>query len=276
MSFNQLASETFGIDFEEWYQKGYWNNRYIPYSFANGDRVVANISVNLIDFVMKGEEKKAIQIGTVMTHPDYRGQGLSKQLMNRVLEDYKDYDFIYLFANETVLNFYPKFGFHAIQESQFSMDTIPLQTNISRIRKLDVNNDEDRELIYKLATERQPISKLFGTKHTQHLSMFYSIYVFADQIYYIKEEDTIVIFELEQDVLYIYDIISRTSQNTEHIISKIIDENTKKIVFHFTPNLKELQAKSQPYNGTEVLFVKMNGDHIEFPSQFKHPKTSQA
>ncbi|GIO00553.1 hypothetical protein J5TS2_12210 [Brevibacillus halotolerans] len=55
-----------------------------------------------------------------MTHPDYRNKGLSGKLMHYIIDKYeKECDFIYLFANETVLDFYPKFGFEKLQESSF-------------------------------------------------------------------------------------------------------------------------------------------------------------
>ena len=41
LSFNELAGKTFGIDFEKWYQLGFWNDRYVCYSFAEGNRIVA-------------------------------------------------------------------------------------------------------------------------------------------------------------------------------------------------------------------------------------------
>jgi predicted N-acetyltransferase YhbS len=87
-SFNTLASMVFGINFEKWYKLGLWNERYIPFSYVEGEQVIANVSVNLLDFVVNGKEKKAIQIGTVMTHPDYRNRGLSASLINKVLEEY--------------------------------------------------------------------------------------------------------------------------------------------------------------------------------------------
>lgn len=30
-SFNHLAKQSFGFDFEAWYQLGFWNDKYIPY-----------------------------------------------------------------------------------------------------------------------------------------------------------------------------------------------------------------------------------------------------
>lgn len=88
-SFNALAIETFakGLDFEPWYQEGYWNNRYICYSFVDDNQVVSNVSANRMVICEDGVLKEAIQIGTVMTHPDYRKRGLASKLIHRVLED---------------------------------------------------------------------------------------------------------------------------------------------------------------------------------------------
>ena len=45
-SFNELAGRTFGLDFENWYQNGFWGDAYNPYSVVENGRVVANVSVN--------------------------------------------------------------------------------------------------------------------------------------------------------------------------------------------------------------------------------------
>ncbi len=77
-SFNSLSQRIFDIDFEPWCHAGHWNDWYICYSFIDeDDSAIANCSVNLLDLIIYGSRKKSIQIGTVMTHPDYRGHGLS-------------------------------------------------------------------------------------------------------------------------------------------------------------------------------------------------------
>jgi hypothetical protein len=70
-SFNELAQRIFGIDFEVWYQGDYWNDNYICYSYTDHGRVIANVSVNTLQLVVNGQRINALQIGTVMTHPDY-------------------------------------------------------------------------------------------------------------------------------------------------------------------------------------------------------------
>jgi predicted N-acetyltransferase YhbS len=275
-SFNELATSVFGINFEEWYQKGYWNNRYIPFSYVDGNKVVANVSVNVLDFVIDSERKKAIQIGTVMTHPDYRNRGLSRSLMNKVLEEYENnYDFMYLFANQNVLEFYPKFGFTSVKEYQFSMEYSPSQSDLAGIHKLDGNKMEDLQFIYKFASERIPVSQAFGTQNSQGLLMFYCIYVFPNTICYLEKEEAIVIFEQEGKQLNIFDIVSKREVKIDNILAKITNSHINKIVFHYTPDYKGLGIQSDIFNGDDVLFVKTKGNN-QFPLKIKHPLTSQA
>lgn len=66
-SFNELAGETFGLDFEDWYRNGYWGEDYNPHSIVIDGEVAANVSVNRTDFIRRGERIRLIQLGTVMT-----------------------------------------------------------------------------------------------------------------------------------------------------------------------------------------------------------------
>lgn len=274
--FNGLATKVFGISFESWYQQGFWNNRYTPFSYIDGDNVVANVSVNVLDFIINGEKKRALQIGTVMTHPEYRKRGLSASLINKVLDEYENkYDFMYLFANQTVLDYYPRFGFKSVIEYQFSMEFSSNQSDFVGIRKLNGKNSEDVNIIFKFASDRVPVSYLFGTENSQGLLMYYCINVFNNDIYYLEQEDVIAIFKKENKQIDIFDIISKTEINIDDILTKITDRNTNKVVFHYTPDYKGINTESNIFNGSDVLFVRTNGNN-HFPIQVKHPLTSQA
>jgi predicted N-acetyltransferase YhbS len=275
-SFFELAINVFGISFESWYQKGFWSNRYIPYSYEERGKVISNVSVNLIDLIINGEKKRAIQIGTVMTHPEYRKRGLSARLMNKVLEEYEDrYDFMYLFANHSVLDFYPKFGYKSVNEYLFSMEFSTNQSEYTAIRKLHGHISEDLSFIYQFASDRVPVSQLFGTENTQGILMFYCMNVFYNDIYYLEREGVIVIFKKTDKQIDIYDIISKRDINIEEILTKIADIHTNKIIFHYTPDYKGVHIDSKMFKGEEVLFVKTNGK-VDVPIRVKHPLTSQA
>ena len=54
--------------------------------------------------------------------------------METVLSDWRDCsDGIYLFANDSVLDFYPKFGFCPMGEYQVSVNVTPKKGNICRL-----------------------------------------------------------------------------------------------------------------------------------------------
>lgn len=102
-SFNELAKKVYHIDFADWYDNGFWGEEYIPYSLVDGESIIANVSVKLMDFKMDGIDKNYIQIGTVMTDERYRRLGLIRYLMDKIIHEYKGkVDGIYLFANDTV------------------------------------------------------------------------------------------------------------------------------------------------------------------------------
>lgn len=274
-SFNQLADQTFGIHFETWYQHGYWTEKYQPYSFVDKGKVVANVSVNLINLVINHEVRLAVQIGTVMTHPDYRNRGLSKMLMDRVLEDFKHVDLFYLFANQSVLDFYPKFGFEKVEEVQFSLETKYIASNQSSIKKLDGSKSEDLEFIYKLAAERVVISNIFGTINSEELLMFYCLMVFPQDLYYLENEQALVIYQIEENVLHLYDVVCRNEIKLKEILLRITPDYIKEVVLYFHPDNHEILQKKQPYYSSNVLFVK-NMTNVSLPEEFIHPITLQA
>ena len=115
-SYSKLTMNIFALSFENWYENGYWDEHYTPYSILDGDRVVANISVCRLDYEYQGMIRHYVQLGAVATEKSYRGKGLSRRLMEEVLKDFNSYDGIYLYANDTVLEFYPKFGFEPKKE----------------------------------------------------------------------------------------------------------------------------------------------------------------
>jgi hypothetical protein len=65
-SFNELAMNVFGISFEGWYEKGFWTEKYDPFCFVDNSTVIANVSVNILELIMNGEKRRALQIGTVI------------------------------------------------------------------------------------------------------------------------------------------------------------------------------------------------------------------
>lgn len=72
-------------------------------------------------FDQNGERRNYIQIGTVMTDEAYRGRGLARQLISRILDDFRECDGVYLFGNMNALDFYRKQGFFEMTQYKYSV-----------------------------------------------------------------------------------------------------------------------------------------------------------
>lgn len=248
-AYNELAEKTFGLNFEVWYQSGYCGNTHIPYTLFDGKKAVSNVSVNCMEVAWQGKVRKYVQLGTVMTDPEYRNQNLSRYLMEEVLRDWKDkVDTIFLFANQSVLDFYPKFGFERQAQYQYSISIeaagrkrgeersikkVNLE-NLYEVEKLNIENPGHLKLLEKCYQKGNPFSKL-QTVNGFGLLMFYCGSFLKDCIYYIPEMDAVVIAEKEKENLYCLDIFCEAGKDLNRILAAVATEEISRIVFQFTP-----------------------------------------
>lgn len=202
-SFNDLTRRVFGFDFEAWDRAGLWTERYRPHALLCGDRVVANVSVNRMRFRAFGRPLELAQLGTVMTDPAFRGQGLARRLMEEVLcrlpED------VYLFANDTVLDFYPRFGFRRGEEHQYSRAVQPAR--LTTARPLDPAQPTTRALLEQLLTEARPCEALCLEDNAQ-LYLFYLLGPMKNCLYELPEHAGLAIAEQAGEELTLHALLS--------------------------------------------------------------------
>jgi len=274
-SFNSLTRKTYGFDFEEWYKNGYWQDRYIPYALLDGDNIISNVSVNVIDFFVMGEKKRFIQIGTVMTDKEYRNQGLNRFLMERVLEDWKEKcDLIYLFANDSVLDFYPKFGFNPAEEYQYSKEIFS-QNTTSNVTKLNMSNANDKKFLFDTINESKVFSQLAMLGNAS-LVMFYCTSFMKQSVYYIKDLDAIAIAEFNDNTLYLNDVFCKREIPLDDIIAALVNNEIKLAVLGFTPvDTTSFNAKLLKEEDT-TLFVMKDGREIFEDKKLMFPVLSHA
>lgn len=233
-SLNRLVKKTYGFDFEAWYRQGYWSDKYRPYSLVHKNEIVANVSVNPIDFMIGGRLRRAVQIGTVMTEEAYRNRGLSRVLMEYVIGEYENScECIYLYANDTVLDFYPKFGFRRAEE-YYCTKSFHKQSKAYSARKLDMRDSYDKGLVNRLVKKSLPVSA-YQMAGNPGLVMFYLISFMANNIYYIKELDLAAVASYEEDGLYLTDVFCEHEVNLDEVISSLATKPEIKVTLGFTP-----------------------------------------
>lgn len=272
-SFMQLAVDVFGLSFHDWYTRGYWQDAYLPYTLFDHGKAVANVSVNRMETLVEGQPKHYIQLGTVMTAPAYRNCGLSRRLMEAVLSDWRTQcDGIYLYANNTVLDFYPKFGFFKAEEYSFSKAIAPSPTPFVR---LDMDKEENVRLLYSYYEKGNPMNarpmlQNFG------LLMFYCGGLLKDCVYYSAALDCIVVAEYEAQTMVCHEIFCNKKADTERILTAAARPETRHIEFGFTPkdSLSCEQRRIDPDD--DQLFVWSGGENMFSSGSMRMPSLSHA
>lgn len=278
-SFNQLVERTYGFNFEAWYQLGAWNENYQCYSYLAKNEVIANVSLNHMQICYQGESYPMIQIGTVMTHPDYQNQGLIRELIKKIEADYQDkVEGFYLFANEQVLDFYPKFGYKKQVESCYTLNHQSEKATISSsVEKIDSQNQAHHQLIQRLIANRVSINQKFEILAMEHLEWFYYHTALADAIYYLPSLDSIILVSCEAGKLDIFDILTTGKLKLDEFLHEIEQEFTfEKVEFHFMPDEDWMDKidVTPSVDNDDTLFVKPLKRN--WPSPFKFPQISHA
>ena len=252
-SFNELSKQVYKLNFEDWYQNGYWGEDYVPYSIIDKDKIVANVSVNIMNFNYDGRIKYFIQLGTVMTVDSYRNQGLSRTLMEHILNEYQDQaDGFFLFANDSVLDFYPKFGFKKSKEYQYSK--IVSNSNVIRAFQVPMENKSHWKMLED-AIKSSICNSSFEMINNPGLIMFYVTKFMKDCVYYIKKQDAYAIAEIEGETLLIHNIFAKKIVDLNSIIEEF-GSNIKEVIFGFTPMNTEGYILSEVNKKNNTLFVR--------------------
>lgn len=215
-SFNTLAEKTFGLNFENWYQNGFWNHNYTPYSVVINGQVVANVSVNRTDMLMGGQRKRLLQLGTVMTDESCRNRGFIRAIMEEIEKDYPQVDGVYLFANDSVVEFYPKFGFRKSHEWEYRK-AVSL-TGQCRMERIIMDAPERWTLLSRAMEENQFHSQC-DIVDNPGLIFFYVSQFMQACVYHCAELDAWVIAEREDSTLLIHNVFAKRQLDLDDVIN---------------------------------------------------------
>lgn len=244
-SFNELTRKTFGFDFIKWHAAGHFGDMYVPHVIMDRDKVVSNVSVNQMQFDVGGVIKNYIQIGTVMTDQKYRGQGLNRKIMESVLQEYEGKtDGIYLFGNDSVLNYYPKFGFVPCKEYEyyFSCET-KSDLHPYSLEKVDMSDGVQAGKVYTVLEEYFAAPYSSNENDAMYMSENLGLYHFwldsayKNDIYYLPECDSFVVGALKEGKLYLYQIISKYKVELERV-ARAFGDGFSEVVMGYTPVYK--------------------------------------
>ena len=272
-SFDALSIDTFGLSLEDWYQNRFWGDNYILYSIIEDNKVVANISVSITNMSFSGEMKKFIQLGNVMTDKDYRNRGYIRQIMNQIDAEYADKtDGIYLFANDTVLDFYPKFGFKRAKEYQYSKQV--LNSGECQYEKVIMDNTSAWDIMVSVMDKNQ-FQGRFDMIGNHELIMFYVTKFMRKNVYFHKKSNTFVIAEIDAEQVLIHNVFSTTLVDIDDVFAWF-GKNVKKAVLGFVPMNSVGYKVEELKKENTTMFIKGDTLNIIEREKLRIPSLSHA
>lgn len=202
-AFNALMLETFGFSFEAWHRRGLWGADYIIYAIFDGEVMLSSVGVYQMDLLVNGKPQRAYQIGAVATHPDHRGQGFSRQILSHILDERPGAPF-FLFANPSVLDFYPRFGFRRIHDQQPCLQSglERLNTLPGSMRRLSVGDPAVGDYL----SRRACFSNLVDCVNAAPVQWFHLLLEFPENLYEIPALQVMFAAGQEGSTLTLYNV----------------------------------------------------------------------
>ncbi len=265
--YNQLATDTFGLSFEDWYNSSHFDGSHMPYTLFDGDKAVSNISINFMDVEFEGKIRKYVQIGTVMTDKAYRGQGLQKRIFSRIMADLQGKcDALFLFANAKVLDFYPKFGFEKASEYTF---TKTVNGAGGQVQQLDMSDSRSVDMVKKYYAKGNPFSAM-AVLNGFALEMFYLSGPYSSCVYYLPQYDAVLVAEKDGDKLTVLDVFCGADKNLDSILTTFCQGKTE-VSLGFTPVNRDSWQVTLFDDKDTTLFVHKDGENIFSGRQLLFP-----
>jgi Predicted acyltransferase len=263
---NDLIQEVFGFSFEPWHRMNLWNERYESYSIIENEKMLSNVCIFKTDFILQGKSVQAHQLGAVATRKDCRNKGYSRKLMQFIEEKYPQMP-AFLFANASVRDFYPQFGFKRVFGGVQKLE-IEINNQLEAV-KLSIDDKRVADFI----ENRKCFSNVTDCTNTQSVQMFHMLIDYPENIYYIPNVDVIVVAEQDGDRLFIADIIAKKPINFEDIKPFLPFSGIKQVEFGFSADwLGILEGWQKDGEESGLLFVRGN---FNLPDLFKFPVMSE-
>lgn len=262
--FDQLMTRVFGLSFEPWNELQLWDENYDRFVIENEEGLfVSSVCVYKVQMKLGDHTFHAYQIGGVATLPEYEKQGLSRKLLEHVIERFGDHP-MYLFANPAVTEFYPKFDFQRV------IPSIPVK---------DVNLDQDTQpkkaTVYdavKLAQQRSQFSEVLDVVDAASINAFHYVLAYPDDLYWINDH-TIIVAQRQGTTLYLIDVIASQPITFKELEKLLPFQDIDKLSFGFIPDFLDTDYNWMPSN-TSHMFLFLRGNW-PLPEKFRFPATTE-
>ena len=248
---NALLSPIF-FDFTFWYDLNLWDERYESYGLAldNEDGpIVSNICVFKTKLLWRGKPTEALSVGAVCTDPQHRGKGYARLLMEHVMARYPNTP-MYLSANESVLDFYPRFSFRPVGEK------LPVLVCAIDNPCPPVKLAFDDPKVARYVRERKVFSNVLDCANTDSITMFHiHLGPYKACLYEIPACQTLVVASQEGATLCLHGLFALRPVRWEELAAHLPFAGVGRVEFGFVPDGLNAPFHWEEFDG-DPLFVR--------------------
>ncbi len=258
-----------------------WKKASTPFILKEKDEIIAHAGVWPIIFMLNGKEHRSASIHGVCVKASHRGRGHFQQLMQEVMQYVANtFDSSVLFTGKPYLykNYpykvmLPEYDFILSESNKYNARS---HSKNSDLRMLQWDNADDLNLIYKLLSNRVPLSNQLSLIH-ENGNILFVLNRMNKKIYYSEALKVLIVYEILDKTLYLKEIISTNQTDISDIIRLILSaENIQvdKIIMQFCPDrfLEEKECSpvlARPENCimTSDTFS-FNGKYFRYPELY--------
>jgi len=252
-----------GADFHLWAAHGGWSEDYEVWVVLHEGRVVSGAGVMRMDLVIHGRRQTGWQIGAVATTPAWRGRGLSRVVLQAMLEHIAAHGEapVFLFANSSVLDFYPRFGFRRVMQQQYRAE-VDIAPQPGQAIDLDIRDAAQREMLAQMYRRARSVDAKFSVVGYYPAAIFHLLHL-PRRCVHLPRHDAVLIVRQEGDRLYLDDVVAAAPIDLHAVLPAVIAAPLRHIEFGFRPS-GLWNGETQAGVDGEMLFLRGAPD-IEAP-----------
>jgi predicted N-acetyltransferase YhbS len=214
-----LLFDIFEIDIGQLDRLGGPDPTSMPFGyFDEAGRCVANFSAFSTPLIINGRRVRAVGYQSGAVRPDYRGQGLYRDLMQRAFAwaDAQGFELGMLLTDKPEL--YEPYGFRVIEQHLFQ-GPMPAVAPALPCRHLSIDKDADVALVRSVLLERMPVSERFAVAGHIEEFLLNACFDRSIRLSHMPDHDAIIAWREEAGTFHLLDVASREIPSLGQIIS---------------------------------------------------------
>jgi ribosomal protein S18 acetylase RimI-like enzyme len=268
-SLNDLMELTFGFRFDQWTALKQWTADYTCYSILENGKMLSNVSTYLMRMRINGVEQVTLQLCSVATREDQRGRGLCRKIMETMLEEHPHTP-MFLYANDSVVDFYPRFGFQAVQDRQPWVKA-KLHSRPGAMRNLDPASP----VVGAYLSQRTCYSNVLDCTNAAPLNWFNLLMGSPTAVYEIPALEVMIAAEQEGDCLTIYDVWAKQPLTFAALTEYLDFPAVERVEFGFNPDWLDVRYQTIPRQDLEDTTIFVRG-RFDVEAEYIIPMMSRA